>query len=184
MPSPLAYRIAAITSRPRSLWVRVISQTIGAVLFLIVIPPLLFWLVRLALPESWRFGAEAMLRIGIGTLGVVLGLALLGWANATFWFHGSGTAAPWAAPQRLVISGPFRYCRNPIQLGAAVYYFGLGTLFSSLSIGLGMLIVALILGTVYHKALEEKELRLRFGEEYEKYRRETPFLVPRITRRN
>jgi protein-S-isoprenylcysteine O-methyltransferase Ste14 len=38
----------------------------------------------------------------------------------------------------------------------------------------------LIIGSFYHKAVEEKELLARFGKEYEDYKARTPFLVPKF----
>jgi protein-S-isoprenylcysteine O-methyltransferase Ste14 len=44
--------------------------------------------------------------------------------------------------------------------------------------GLVMLALGALLGTFYHKVIEEKELALRFGEECEEYRKRTSFLLP------
>jgi protein-S-isoprenylcysteine O-methyltransferase Ste14 len=99
---------------------------------------------------------------------------------ASLWFVGEGTPAPTAPTQRLVVEGPYKLCRNPMKLGAISYYLGLGTLFHSLTTGLICFFVGLIIGTLYHKLVEEKELLIRFGEDYEKYKRSTPFLMPRF----
>jgi protein-S-isoprenylcysteine O-methyltransferase Ste14 len=104
------------------------------------------------------------------------------WATVTFWRAGGGTPAPVAAPQRLVVAGPFLYSRNPIMLGAVLYYLGAGSLWLSPTAGLLMALVALALGAAYHHFVEEKELRLRFGAAYDEYRRTTPFLIPRRPR--
>ncbi len=78
------------------------------------------------------------------------------------------------------MAGPYALCRNPLQLGVILYYLGLGTYVGSLKIGLTMFFLGLILGSSYHKFVEEKELQLRFGEEYEEYRKKTPFLIPKL----
>jgi len=44
--------------------------------------------------------------------------------------------------------------------------------------GLVMLTIGVILGTFYHKGVEEKELLLRFGDEYKEYQERTSFLIP------
>jgi len=36
---------------------------------------------------------------------------------------------------------------------------------------------------VYLKRMEEKELAERFGEEYLAYRRDVPFIIPRLSRK-
>jgi protein-S-isoprenylcysteine O-methyltransferase Ste14 len=65
-------------------------------------------------------------------------------------------------------------------LGAIIYCLGVGTILESITIGLIMSFLVLALGTCYGKFIEEKELRIRFGQEYEQYREKTPFLMPRF----
>jgi protein-S-isoprenylcysteine O-methyltransferase Ste14 len=40
-----------------------------------------------------------------------------------------------------------------------------------------------VLLVVYIKSFEEKELEARFGDEYRAYKRNTPFLIPRLRSR-
>jgi protein-S-isoprenylcysteine O-methyltransferase Ste14 len=42
--------------------------------------------------------------------------------------------------------------------------------------------LGLILFSFYNKLVEEKELLLRFGKQYEEYKRKTPFLIPKLWR--
>jgi protein-S-isoprenylcysteine O-methyltransferase Ste14 len=63
-----------------------------------------------------------------------------------------------------------------------IMYFGMGAVADSTITGVTMFGLALILGTLYHRLIEEKELKRRFGAEYEEYRRRTPFLLPRFVR--
>ena len=109
---------------------------------------------------------------------MAFGLVLSLWAVRHQWTMGKGTPSLNAPTQRLVVTGPYRLCRNPIQLGALLYVLGLGTLTFSLNTGLLALGAGLIVGVVYIKGVEEKELVARFGEAYEAYRRRTPFLIP------
>jgi protein-S-isoprenylcysteine O-methyltransferase Ste14 len=117
---------------------------------------------------------------GLGVVVMVLGLILLLWTAIAQWVLGQGTPAPVAPTQRLVTGGPYRFCRNPIQLGAMIYYLGFGTYFISLTTGLLACLTAFILGSAYHLLIEEKELALRFGGEYREYKRKTPFLIPKL----
>ncbi len=61
-----------------------------------------------------------------------------------------------------------------------LYYLGLGTLVCDTVVGTIMLLLAIALGAPYHRFVEERELAARFGGDYEQYRRETPFLIPRF----
>ena len=70
-----------------------------------------------------------------------------------------------------------------MYLGAMIYYLGLTSALASLVFGVGVLVLGLAVGTLYARLVEEKELRIRFGEAYERYRRETPLFIPRLRRR-
>jgi len=78
---------------------------------------------------------------------------------------GKGTPFPLVPTKKLVVSGPYAYCRNPIMLGSIFYYYGLVILFQTIS---GIIIVTLfqIFHAIYIKLIEEKELEIRFGKEY------------------
>jgi len=69
-----------------------------------------------------------------------------------------------------------------MKLRAISYYLGVGTFFDSLTTGITCFMVGLVIGTSYHKAVEEKEWLTRFGEDYEGYNKSTPFLIPRLHR--
>jgi protein-S-isoprenylcysteine O-methyltransferase Ste14 len=93
---------------------------------------------------------------------------------------GKGTPVPIAPTQKLIIDGPYRKRRNPMLLGAIIYCLGLGTILGSITMGLIISCLILIFGTCYSKFIEERELWIRFGQEYEEYKEKTPFLVPRF----
>jgi protein-S-isoprenylcysteine O-methyltransferase Ste14 len=88
-----------------------------------------------------------------------------------------------APTQKLVVTGPYKLCRNPIQFGAILYYLGVGTASRGLGCGLFMAVSAAIIGSLYHRFVEEKELEKRFGRDYVAYRARTPFLLPFGSRR-
>jgi len=84
--------------------------------------------------------------------------------------------------KRLIIEGPYTYCRNPMGLGIFVFYLGFGFLTGSISsIGFTLLFMSLLL--LYYKFVEEKELEARFGQEYIEYKKRTPFIIPRRMKR-
>jgi protein-S-isoprenylcysteine O-methyltransferase Ste14 len=83
------------------------------------------------------------------------------------------------ATQKLVISGPYAYTRNPMTLGAALFYLGIAIWLGSLpGVGLVVLVFAALLS--YIAVHETAELTERFGDEYLAYRQHTPFLLPRF----
>jgi len=156
----------------------------GGFLVFLVLAPLLLGVVGHFVARGVPVTVPRSLEIAVGASAATLGLLILLWAVITFWRIGDGTPVPVAAPQKLVVSGPYLHCRNPIQLGAICYYLGLGSLFLSLSAGIVMFLLGLLLGGAYHKFVEEKELLLRYGVAYDDYRKRTPFLFPRPARKH
>jgi len=113
---------------------------------------------------------------------LAIGIAFMLWATWAQWSVGKGTPVPAVPTQKLVVTGPYRYCRNPMLFGLALYYSGLALLASSFSgVALTALIVALFV--LYVRLVEEKELEMRFGEKYLRYKERTPFIIPRPCRR-
>lgn len=112
---------------------------------------------------------------GIGALQVVGGLVVVGgaavavWCVATFVLVGRGTPAPFDPPRRLVVSGPYRWVRNPMYLGAATALLGAALFYESLALA-GYAILFLAVAHLFVKKYEEPTLARTFGAEYEAYR--------------
>ncbi|MBI5033281.1 MAG: isoprenylcysteine carboxylmethyltransferase family protein [Chloroflexi bacterium] len=103
---------------------------------------------------------------------------LLGlWANYAQFTLGRGTPVPLMATQKLIVEPPYTYCRNPMALGAIGMYLGVAIVFGSIGAVVLVLLGAAVLLT-YIKRVEEKEMELRFGQEYLAYKQRTPFLIP------
>jgi protein-S-isoprenylcysteine O-methyltransferase Ste14 len=69
----------------------------------------------------------------------------------------------------LVVSGPFRYSRNPIYLSLAVLYAGIATLANALA---AILLLPAVIAVIDRGmiAREERYLEQKFGDEYRDYR--------------
>jgi protein-S-isoprenylcysteine O-methyltransferase Ste14 len=163
--------------KKRSPQFKIISAILGAFLFLVLAPTLLLLLVSplstwLPLPVP-RIAEIFIAWITLGT-----GIFFLSWTLYAQWALGMGTPNPIAPTQKLIIEGPYHYCRNPLQLGAYLYYLGLGTMTHNLTCGLLCFLIGFLLGSAYLKLIEEKELLLRFGQDYEDYKKKTPFFFP------
>jgi protein-S-isoprenylcysteine O-methyltransferase Ste14 len=172
-------RLVEAARKERSVSYRIVIGLVGAVAFVVVVPAVLFvasyGLDKYALAERAR-----LLEHGVGALSAIVGLALMAWSVLTFVTIGKGTAVPIAPPRKLIVSGPYKFCRNPMILGAILYYLGVGTYFGSLRIGIVMFLLSLIIGSCYIKLIEEKELQLKFGSDYDEYKRRTSFLLPKF----
>ena len=115
----------------------------------------------------------------LGLLLIVLGWLFGMWSINSQFTIGRGTPVPLMATQKLIVQSPYTYCRNPMAVGAIVMYLGVAILFCSIGAVILVLLFAGLL-LVYIKRVEEKEMQIRFGEEYLAYKRQTPFLIPRF----
>jgi protein-S-isoprenylcysteine O-methyltransferase Ste14 len=121
---------------------------------------------------SWS-GVPAPTTIGAwqvaGMLVAAAGGALALWCVLAFVRLGRGTPAPFDAPRRLVVQGPYRWSRNPMYLGAVMALGGAALFYRSAAIA-AYAIVFLVLADAFVRGYEEPTLRTRFGVEYDAYR--------------
>ena len=151
-----------------------------APIFLVVLPYIFIALgAKLDQWLGWRPILSAPFNLVFGWLLIVLGWLSGMWSNYSQFTIGKGTPVPLMATQKLIIQPPYTYCRNPMALGAIVMYLGVAILFRSIGAVILVLLFAGLL-LIYIKRVEEKEMEIRFGEEYLAYKRQTPFLIPRF----
>lgn len=162
----------------KSFLYKVISIICGIVFFLAVLPAFFIWVGRFV-DSYYSLTSSIVSMTLIAIVAILIGLFFMFWSTYTQLTIGKGAPTPNVPTKNLIISGPYRICRNPIELGAIIYYFGLGTITQySYTIGIVCLLLGLLLGSIYHKFFEEKELEERFGGDYIKYKSEVPFLIP------
>ena len=90
-----------------------------------------------------------------------------------------GTPVPVASPPRLVVSGFYRYVRNPIYAGFLAILIGEVLLFASPGL-VGYTLVAWCVGAAAARFYEEPTLARKFGAEYQAYRHAVPAWIPRL----
>ena len=112
-----------------------------------------------------RDGPAALLAAAIF---MATGILMLVWCVWDFARVGRGTPAPIDPPRSLVVTGPYRYVRNPMYLAVATILFGEMILFRSGALLFYMLLccVGFHLFVVFY---EEPTLRRRFGASYVAY---------------
>jgi protein-S-isoprenylcysteine O-methyltransferase Ste14 len=120
-----------------------------------------------------------LILVGVGILVICLGIVLMVATISMFARIGQGTLAPWDPTERLVVQGIYRYVRNPMISGVFMVLLGEGMVLGSVSVVFWFLVFVL-LNLVYIPLVEERELRERFGDEYEEYQRHVPRWVPRM----
>lgn len=113
----------------------------------------------------------------------MLGSLISLWCILLFLTEGRGTPAIYASPKRLVISGPYKYVRNPMQIGVLLMLYSESIFFESPA----LLLYALIISFGFHLLVvlyEEKKLEQSFGESYESYRKYTNRWLPRCSKKD
>jgi protein-S-isoprenylcysteine O-methyltransferase Ste14 len=177
-------RLVALAKREYSARSRLAALAAEAVLFVGIIP------LALLLLGPWIDGSLGLPRlvwgwitVVVGCLVVAAGCGLALWSIYLQFTLGRGTPVPAMATQRLVVRPPYTYCRNPMTLGTAMMYSGVAVLAGSIA-ALLLVLLSTVLLLTYVKTIEEKELEIRFGQEYEDYRQTTPLLLPRLRRRH
>ena len=110
----------------------------------------------------------------------ILGFTLLVWTIRLFHATGKGSLAPWNPIEKLVITGPYAYVRNPMLLGVFSILFGEVLCFQSFAL-LVYTLVFILINAIYFPLSEEKWLLKRYGNDYLEYKRNVPRFLPRFT---
>src|SRR5579864_8026386 len=155
---------------------------LGSALFFVIAPLVLagvvpWWVTQWQFRPAF-FGVD--LTRFLGGILIIVGVPGVVDSFARFALQGLGTPAPIAPPQRLVVTGLYRYVRNPIYVGLTAVIFGQALLFGDWR----LLWYAALLWLFFHVVVlvsEEPTLEQTFGEQYEDFRANVPRWVPRLT---
>ena len=158
------------------------SAVFGSALFFVVAPFVLAGLIPYGM-TGWEFrpalfGLE--LTRAIGVLLILIGLPGLVDSFARFALQGLGTPAPIAPTKNLVVTGLYRYVRNPIYVAVVAIIVGQALLFGAW----GLVLLGAVFWLGFHLfviAYEELTLQETFGAEYEVYCANVPRWIPRLT---
>lgn len=150
---------------------------LGSVTFLVLAPGVIGGLIPYLLTGYEPHDPSLPARIAGAAL-IAAGVAALLDAFARFALQGLGTPAPVAPTERLVITGAYRYVRNPMYLAVASTILG-----QWLLLGRPVLLAyAIVFGAIVYafvRGYEEPTLRAEYGEEYDRYRAAVPGWWPR-----
>lgn len=94
---------------------------------------------------------------------------------------GEGTPLPLDQTKKLVISGPYKYVRNPMAIAGIGQGIAISIYFSSIHILIYSLTGAIIWQFVV-RPLEEKNMTNRFGEEYKNYKKSVFCWIPKLNK--
>ena len=154
---------------------------IGSAIFLVIAPGTVAvlvprWISRWQLAQPWL--GFYVLRL-VGILLIIYGGGVLLDSFARFAIQGLGTPAPVMPTKHLVVTGLYRYVRNPMYVGVFCAIVGQALLFGNFKVlvyGVCMFIVAACFVLLY----EEPTLRRTFGAEYDEFCDNVPRWIPRL----
>jgi len=155
---------------------------LGSALFFVIAPLVLAGFVPWWVTH-WEFRPpffDLQATRAVGMLLIAAGLPGLIDSFARFALQGLGTPAPIAPPQNLVVTGLYRYVRNPMYVAVVAVILGQGILFGDWR----LLIYGGLMWLAFHAfvlAYEEPVLAESFGAQYEDFRANVPRWIPRLT---
>ena len=148
-----------------------IGPYIGSLVFLVIVPGAVAGWVPYLL-SNWRI-QPPLLGSSIGQVvgGVLIAVAVGILVECTWRFakEGRGTPAPFAPVEMLVVSGFYRYVRNPMYVAVVTVIVGQALFFGSFI----LLFYAGFVWLLFHGFVllyEEPSLRKKYGSKYEAYR--------------
>ena len=133
--------------------------------------------------SRWEFrlsflGVELTRFVGAGL--ILAGVAGLVDSYARFALQGLGTPAPIAPPQHLVVTGLYRYVRNPMYVAVVAVILGQAILFGDWR----LMTYGGLMWLAFHAFVltyEEPVLAQKFGAQYEDFRANVPRWIPRLS---
>ena len=131
--------------------------------------------------HEWHFEPELFptARV-IGGILIVAALPILLDSFARFALQGLITPAPVMPTEHLVVTGFYRYVRNPMYVAVTALIVGQGLLFGS-AVVLGYGAIVWVAFFLFVLAYEEPVLRGQLPEEYERYCGNVRRWIPRAT---
>ena len=156
------------------------AAIIGSAIFLVIAPGTLAGYVPWYLTHWHLMPALFPMARVLGAALMVAGLPILLDSFARFAWQGLGTPGPLMPPTRLVVTGFYRYVRNPIYIAVTALIAGQGLLFGTVTVlKYGAIVWAgFFLAVVVY---EEPVLGEQFADEYKRYRANVRRWLPRLT---
>lgn len=156
--------------------------TLKTIFFILLVPGFLLGIVPVFLipkipglafpPGPWNWAAVPFW---------IVGIAAVIWCAADFVRKGRGTPVPLDPPKELVVTGLYRYVRNPMYVGALLVQIGNIVWFGTLA-QIVYWFFLFIGFNLFIRANEEPHLWRTFGAAYEAYCRSVPRWIPRRKR--
>ena len=141
-----------------------------AILAFLALPGMVAFLIPLALVAPRGLDTFSN---PVGLLPLCVGIVCLLWCVVEFYRAGRGTLAPWTPPKALVVTGLYRYSRNPMYVAVLLILLGWAIGFRSWALGSYAVMIAI----AFHLrvVLNEEPFLLRTqGEAWQHYSSTVP----------
>lgn len=162
-----------MASTRRNLILSILFVLFGGPGILLIYLPL--WITRFRIPA-----AEPLWQRLLATVLIIAGILPALESVSRFIYIGRGTLIPVAPPEHLVVSGFYRYVRNPMYVGVLVALSGEAILFWNKGIILEA-VLGWVATSIFIRMHEEPSLTRRYRDEYLQYKRHVPRWLPRLT---
>jgi protein-S-isoprenylcysteine O-methyltransferase Ste14 len=161
---------------------RKVVSIVGSAVFLVIAPGFVAGLAPWWI-SHWRLNAPffgtPLFRYAGGILAALGGIGLID-SFVRFAVQGLGTPAPVMPTRHLVVTGLYRYVRNPMYIAVVGAILGQALIFGSVPL-LAYGVLVWLLFHVFVLAYEEPKLRSSFGAEYNDFCAHVPRWIPRFT---
>ena len=158
----------------------ILLASFGTLLFLfLILPFFLIWIphrILLSPEHIYRFDIGIYRYFGLAP--IVLGVVIYFFCSGSFVFAGKGTPIPFTPTKELIVTGLYRFVRNPLYIAGVLVLAGEAILFQSL----GILIYCLVMFGIFnvHVLMEETLLAEKFGVAYKQYCKYVDRWIPNL----
>ncbi len=160
---------------------RRIAAIVGSAIFLVIAPGIVAgyvpWRICRWHVEAPLLGTSSSRVVGV--LLIAAGLPVLLDSFTRFALNGLGTPAPILPARHLVVTGLYRYSRNPMYIAVVSLILGQGLFFGTVLVveyGIAVWVAFYLFVLIY----EEPTLRKRYGPEYKEFCANVPRWIPHL----
>ncbi len=154
----------------------ILAYVFGCFVFFIIIPSIIIYIASFS---PYTFMPEGKPATIFGAISSAVGLIFVYWSNKELLQKGKGGAIVVGSIKlsketiKLVTTGPYALCRNPMHMGVFLFYLGLCCAINSLLsliVPFGFLLFAYLFAVI----IDEPRLKRDFPEEFEKWVQDVP----------
>lgn len=156
-----------------------LSSVISTLVFLLVLLPIFYiWIPYEIITSRYVYSVNIGSYRYIGIILIISGIIIGIFCSIEFVVQGRGSPIPFSETEKLIVSGFYRFVRNPLYIAGVAGLLGEALLFQSI----GIMIYSLFMFCVFHiqVLMEETFLEEKFGDNYKQYCKNVPRWIPQL----